>query len=152
VSSKNYAFTEWQQTTPFGVLNGGVPGNASNTFPLNDSAQPWFRDRLDALRSGRIPTAEYPDGYLGTLNTRRGDRLQSSGGENRRSYERGVHVGSRVPPSAYFWPDDFNPALGLSLQAQGKKFAPSGDVTDRLTNDGKPGPGLPRSPVPPWRS
>lgn len=129
-------FTEWHQ--------GGHPaGMASNTYPIHGGAQPWFKDRLDALRSARTPEADYPDGYLGTVRTRRQDRLAAHGGqaspsETRRSYERGVHVGSRVAPSAYFWPEHIHPQLGLHLQAEGKKFAPTGELIPQLTNSGKP--------------
>ena len=132
------SFTEWYQ--------GGGPGMASNTFPINHAPEPWFRDRLDALRSARIPSADYPDGYLETVRTRRQDRLVAHGGgqahssETQRSYERGVHVGARVSPQAYFWTEELNPTLGLELQARGQKFAPQGEMIAILTNDGKPGP------------
>lgn len=126
------AFTQWGGT--------GGPGMAGNTFPMHGVPEPWFKDRLDALRSARTPEAQYPDGYLGTVRTRRQDRVAAHGGQSTpsRSYERGVHVGSRVSPNAYFWNDDIHPQLGLQLQARGKKFAPSGEVIPQLTNSGKP--------------
>jgi hypothetical protein len=135
-------FTSWQQLTPMGVQTGGVPGNASNTFPINSGPEPWFRDRLDAVRSGRLPSAGYPDGYLGTVRTRREDRLVQHGGtrQTQRSYERGIHVGARVSPDAYFWTNEVNPQLGLRLQAAGAKFAPQGEALTHLVNGGKPGP------------
>jgi len=141
-------FTSWMANTPMGQQTGGVPGHASNTFPINNGPEPWFRDRLDALRSGRIatPSAQYPDGYLQTVRTRREDRLIAHGGgvshsgETKKSYERGIHVGARVSPNAYFWNDDMYPQLGLDLQAEGSKFAPQGEALTHLGNDGKPGP------------
>lgn len=136
------SFSPWQNLTPMGIQTGGAPGNASSTFPINNAPEPWFRDRLDALRSARIPTAEYPDGYLGTVRTRREGRLVQHGGhqQTKRSYERGIHVGARVQPEAYFWTDEVNPYLGLEHQAVGSKFAPQGEVETHLMNGGKPGP------------
>lgn len=130
------SFSEWGGT--------GGTGMASNTFPMHAGPEPWFKDRLDALRSARIPSADYPDGYLETVRTRRQDRLVAHGGgqaspsEARRSYERGVHVGSRVSPHAYFWSEELHPQLGLQLQARGQKFAPQGELIPQLTNSGKP--------------
>jgi hypothetical protein len=61
------------------------------------------RGDLDFLRLGvgRTPSAEYPDGYLGTMRSRRDDRgmptdtlldsLKSR--QNQRGYQRGVHKG-----------------------------------------------------------
>lgn len=139
-----HAFTEWQYLPPMGQQTGGAPGNASNTFPINNAPEPWYRSRLDAVRSGRVPEAEYPSGYLGTTRTRREDRTVAHGGNNtggtEKSYARGVHVGSRVPPDAYFWPEDVYPSLGLELQAKGRRFAPSGELDALLVNGGKPGP------------
>lgn len=136
------SFSPWQNLTPMGIQTGGAPGNASSTFPINNAPEPWFRDRLDALRSARIPTSEYPDGYLGTVRTRREDRLVQHGGtrQTQRSYERGIHVGARVSPEAYFWTTEVNPHLGLEHQAIGKKFAPQGELLTHLVNGGKPGP------------
>ena len=139
------SFTEWMHLPPMGVQTGGAPGSASNTFPINNAPEPWFRDRLDAARSARIPSAEYPSGYLGTTRTRREDRLVQGGGsahsgETKKSYERGIHVGARVSPEAYFWNEELHPALGLELQARGQKFAPQGEAATHLVNDGKAGP------------
>ena len=130
-------FTQW-------ATHDATHGHASNSFPLNNAPEPWFRDRLDAIRSAKIPSAEYPDGYLGTTRTRREDRLVQHGGNNtggtEKSYLRGVHVGSRVQPDAYFWSDAVSNTMGIELQAQGKKFAPQGEAVQHLINDGKPGP------------
>lgn len=136
------SFTQWQYLDPLGVQTGGAPGNASKTFPINNAPEPWFRDRQDAVRSARIPSAEYPDGYLATVRTRRQDRLVQHGGmrQNKRGYERGIHAGSRVPVESYFWTDAVHPSMGLELQAKGQKFAPQGEIMTHLVNDGKPGP------------
>lgn len=140
----NAAFTQWMNLTPMGQQNGGSVGAASQTYPLHGVPEPFFRDRGDALRAGRIPSAEYPDGYLGTIRSRRQDRLVQHAGQrshqNRRNYERGIHVGARVDPQNYFWTEDFNPQSGLEAQAAGVRFAPRGPQQEvlHLANGGKP--------------
>lgn len=86
-----------------------------------------FRDPLDARRSmmgNRMPQAEYPDGYLGTIVSRRNDRMLNSF-KNRlteRSYQRGVHKGERIDQGDYFWPDQFNPQTAIRYEARGLKW------------------------------
>jgi hypothetical protein len=81
---------------------------------------PVARDPLDATRIGvgRVPSAEYPDGYLGTIRSRRDDRLLDSikSRVNQKAYQRGVHKGERIEPSMYFWPDSINPMMGIQRQ------------------------------------
>lgn len=133
------AFSQWQYLDPLGQQTGGVPGSASKTYPLMGIPEPWFRDKIDALRAARIPSAEYPDGYLGTVRSRRQDRLTSHGGRHtQRSYQRGVHVGSRVDPQAYFWVDEIHPKAGLEAQAKGERWQMTPDPNTHLVNDGKP--------------
>lgn len=83
------------------------------------------RDALDAQRMGvgRIPSAEWPDGYLGTIRSRRDDRLLDAVKDNlnRRSYQRGVHVGSRIDPGDYTWPTNMRPDRGLKAEARGQR-------------------------------
>lgn len=84
---------------------------------------PSVRSNLDFMRLGvgRVPSAEYPDGYLGTLTTRRrDDRLLDSikNNVNKKAYQRGVHKGERVEPSAYYWPAELQPTRGLSRQSK----------------------------------
>jgi len=69
-------FTPWQYLPPY---NFGAPGNA-NTVGGGGGMGPYFRDALDAKRSAynQTPESMWPDGYLGTINTRRGDRLLDS--------------------------------------------------------------------------
>jgi hypothetical protein len=78
------------------------------------------RDSMDASRIGvgRVPSAEYPDGYLGTIRSRRDDRLLDSikSRVNQKAYQRGVHKGERIEPSMYFWPDGINPMSGIERQ------------------------------------
>lgn len=118
---------------------------------------PSVRSNLDFLRLGvgRVPSAEYPDGYLGTLVTRRrDDKLLDSikNNVNKKAYQRGVHKGERIEPSAYYWPEDLQPTRGLSRQLRAKKTnqdgvavffaernAPAAELTPapHLVNDGK---------------
>ena len=58
------------------------------------------------------------DGYLGTIRSRRDDRLLDSikNRVNQKSYQRGVHKGERIEASMYFWPDAVNMDSGLQRQ------------------------------------
>ena len=94
------------------------------------------RDAMDARRlgAGRTPEAEYPDGYLGTIQSRREDRLLTDLKKRLgdRSYQRGVHKGERIDPSDYLWPAEFTPDRGLAMQARGLRQAPLSNDTERL--------------------
>ena len=88
------------------------------------------RSDMDYLRLGvgRKPEAEYPDGYLGTIRTRRDDRGRPNSTSDKvldsmktrvgqRSYQRGVHRGERIDPSDYYYPDGFEPDIsGLNCK------------------------------------
>jgi hypothetical protein len=132
-------------------------GNGFNGYN-NQGGQgtPVARGELDAIRigTGRVPSAEYPDGYLGTIRSRRDDRLLDSikNRVGQKSYQRGVHKGERIEGSAYFWPQDLAFDRGLRRQARAKQvningvfvfMAPKGAPDIRLTpaphlvNDGK---------------
>lgn len=93
-----------------------------------------FRDILDAKRAmvGRTPNAEYADGYLGNITDRREDKMMQTVRNNARSYTRGVHKGSKIAPTDYFWPDDFNPMTGLEHQRRHKKWTAQGSPVERL--------------------
>ena len=117
---------------------------------------PVARGDLDAIRigTGRVPTAEYPDGYLGTIRSRRDDRLLDSikNRVGQKAYQRGVHKGERIEASAYFWDREFNDQMGIKRQSKAKYvnnngammyMTPKGAPDIRLTpaphlvNDGK---------------
>ena len=87
------------------------------------------RDKNDALRIGvgKTPSAEYPDGYLGTIRSRRDDKgkpyaasdtvLDSlKARQTQRGYQRGVHKGERIDPGEYMWPENFKPDRRLKLR------------------------------------
>ena len=88
------------------------------------------RSDLDAIRigTGRVPSAEYPDGYLGTIRSRRDDRLLDSikSRVGQKAYQRGVHKGERIEPSAYFWSPEFNDQMGIQRQSKAKYDAQAG--------------------------
>jgi hypothetical protein len=94
------------------------------------------------MGGGKLPEAEYPDGYLGTIRSRREDRLldavKTKIGD--RNYQRGVHKGLRIEPQDYFWPPELQPDRGLQLEARGVKNAPLGTTTEQILY----GRGLPR--------
>jgi len=91
---------------------------------------PFAHDQLDALRMywRRTPEAQYPDGYLGTVPSRRGDRLLDGlkARTTNRPYSRGVHKGERVDTRDYFWPPEFNLWSALEAQAKGERFVSPG--------------------------
>jgi len=89
------------------------------------------RSSMDFLRMGvgRAPQAEYPDGYLGTIRSRRDDKgkpyaisdtvLDSlKARQNQRGYQRGVHKGERIDPGEYMWPDGLKPDRRLKVAAK----------------------------------
>jgi hypothetical protein len=97
---------------------------------MGGQGMPVARGELDAIRigTGRVPSAEYPDGYLGTIRSRRDDRLLDSI-KNRlgqKSYQRGVHKGERIEPSMYYWSPDFNAEMGLKRQGKAKQVLENG--------------------------
>jgi hypothetical protein len=112
------------------------------------------RSDLDAIRigTGRVPSAEYPDGYLGTIRSRRDDRLLDSikSRVGDKQYQRGVHKGERIEGSSYYWGPEFNDQMGIKRQMRAKydaaggvwrvpRQAPSWQITapPHLVNDGK---------------
>jgi hypothetical protein len=118
---------------------------------------PVARGGLDFMRLGvgRVPSAEYPDGYLGTLLTRRrDDRLLDSlkNNLNKKAYQRGVHKGERIEPAGYYWPKELSAESGIARQAratlknvdganvyQSMRARPQYELTPapHLVNDGK---------------
>lgn len=106
---------------------------------------PYAHDQLDEIRMywRRTPEAQYPDGYLGNINPRRGDRLLDGlkRRQTNRPYTRGVHKGERIDPIDYAWPPEFNLWSGLEHQAAGVRFSPPGLGEDleyeRTPTDGR---------------
>ena len=106
------------------------------------SGTPVARSDLDGIRigTGRVPSAEYPDGYLGTIRSRRDDRLLDSikNRVGQKAYQRGVHKGERIEPSSYFWAPEFGAQDGLKRQMKAVPVMNNGVVTyqvPRFTQD-----------------
>ena len=120
-------FTPWQGRN---YPAGDAPFRAAEV----SGPQPFFHDGLDALRSmyRRTPDAQYPDGYLGTVESRRKDRLYD-GLKSRtqvKPFSRGVHKGERLDGREYFWPPEFQPFDGLQAQSEGMKYVIPGALMD----------------------
>jgi hypothetical protein len=130
--------SEWQLLSPNGAPQPGAPVSGGGGTPLAG-----YRDILDARRSAatpRTPNAEYPDGYLGNINSRRSDRLLQAVQSRltQRNYQRGVHKGERIDQSDYFWPKDFNPQTGLEYEARGLKWSANGSTpVEQINHMGK---------------
>jgi len=84
------------------------------------------RSDMDFARMGvgRQPSAEYPDGYLGTIRSRRDDRSNGTdtvldslkNRQNQRAYQRGVHKGERIDPGQYYWPKGLEAERRLAVK------------------------------------
>ena len=108
---------------------------------MGGQGMPVARSDLDAIRigTGRVPSAEYPDGYLGTLRSRRDDRLLDSI-KNRlgqKSYQRGVHKGERIEPSMYYWSPEFNADMGIARQSKAKQVNVNGVMVFQVPRAGQ---------------
>lgn len=118
-----------------GLYGGNIVGHGT--------ALPSAISELDGARLGigRTPQAEYPDGYLGTIRSRRDDRLLDStkARVNQKSYQRGVHKGERIDQSDYFWPLELQPDRALKNQRRGLRTSFVEALTEppHLVNDGK---------------
>jgi hypothetical protein len=118
-----------------GLYGGNIVGHGT--------ALPNALSELDASRLGigRTPEAEYPDGYLGTIRSRRDDRLLDStkARVNQKSYQRGVHKGERIDQTDYQWLREWNPQTGIQNQMRGRKTVYVEHLTPPplLVNDGK---------------
>jgi hypothetical protein len=99
-------------------------GGLSGYNNMGGQGTPVARGDLDAIRigTGRVPSAEYPDGYLGTIRSRRDDRLLDSikSRIGQKAYQRGVHKGERIEPNAYYWDSEFNDQMGIQRQMKAK--------------------------------
>jgi hypothetical protein len=123
----------WQQTGTNGLQGYNNQGGYGG---------PVARGDLDGIRmgTGRVPSAEYPDGYLGTIRSRRDDRILDSvkNRVNQKAYQRGVHKGERIEPNAYFWTPDFSSNSGIQRQMKAKQVNVNGVMVwqmPRFTQD-----------------
>jgi len=137
----------WVDTQPGPTFPGGATvGGGGNAAVIN------YRSPLDAARAAKnkIPGAEYPDGYLGTITDRREDRLLERVQEKltERSYQRGVHKGSKIDNQDYFWPSGYDPMRRIRAEASYVqeentmnvvRYKPTGNPVEKLSHLGKPG-------------
>lgn len=136
---------DWQYLNVNGYPQPGSPATGGGGNPTTSTRADLvgFRSILDARRSmadGRTPSAAYPDGYLGTIKSRREDRLLQAVQSRltQRSYQRGVHKGERVDPSDYYWTPEVYPEAALEAQAQGIKWTQSpGTPQEQINHLGK---------------
>lgn len=111
------------------IQNLGAGGMYGTNTTYGGGGVPVARSELDFLRMGvgREPSAEYPDGYLGTIRSRRDDRGRASGTSDKvldsmklrlgqKSYQRGVHRGERIDPADYYYPSALQPDRGIKRQ------------------------------------
>lgn len=139
----------------------GAGGMYDTNTAYGGGGIPVARSELDFLRMGvgREPQAEYPDGYLGTIRTRRDDRGRPNSASEQvldslkvrlgqKSYQRGVHRGERIDPQDYFYPSALQPDRGIKTQMRAAQVgnllmaprqAPQFDFIPppHLVNDGK---------------
>lgn len=135
----------WVAQNPFNGASGGATYGGGGSYGTDGIT---FRDSLDARRSIAGRESQYPDGYLGTITDRHQDKLMQAVKDNlnKRSYQRGVHVGSKIGQDQYYWPDDFNPQSRLQTEATAiyngltydiPRAYPSGDPVEYLAHMGK---------------
>ena len=118
--------------------NLGAAGMSGTYTNYGGGGTPVARSELDFLRLGvgRAPQAEYPDGYLGTIRSRRDDRGRPSSTSDKvlnslkvrigqRSYQRGVHKGERIDSAGYYYPEGLENTRGIARQM---KSARDGNV------------------------
>lgn len=114
--------------------NLGAGGMYGTNTVYGGGGVPVARSEMDFLRMGvgRAPQAEYPDGYLGTIRSRRDDRGRSSSTSDtvlnslkvrvgQRSYQRGVHRGERIDVQDYYYPEGLDPMRGIRRQMKATK-------------------------------
>ena len=114
----------WQYLGASGFIGAYATtgGGGTPVVPRND---------MDYLRLGvgKAPQAEYPDGYLGTIRSRRDDRGRPASvsdtvldslkaRQNQRGYQRGVHKGERIDPGEYLWPSGLEPDRRLRARVK----------------------------------
>jgi hypothetical protein len=147
----------WQYLGASGYIGAYTTTGGGGTPVIPRSGMDFQR-----MGVGRAPQAEYPDGYLGTIRSRRDDKgkpyamsdtvLDSlKNRQNQRAYQRGVHKGERIDAAQYMWPKNLEPDRSLNQKNyrmtevdgavvfMGKRNAPQQDLAPapHLVNDGK---------------
>jgi len=130
----------------FGPVQRATSEYPAGDAPFNPSQmlgpQPVAHDYLDSVRMSwrSTPEATYPDGYLGTINTRRQDRLLDGlkQRQQQRPNTRGIHKGERLDQKDYFFPPEFNLWSGIERQMATTYWDPIANslATERFTPPG----------------
>ncbi|KUL44702.1 hypothetical protein ADL22_12220 [Streptomyces sp. NRRL F-4489] len=149
-------------SAPYQLPGAGsaVVGGGGSTHLTGAQTISQARRNLSAPRLGQ---AEYPDGYLGTVTSRRADRLANSGARtaqrnNNRPTTRGIHKGTRLSAADYQWPADFHPMTGIEHQLRGRRWTATGNPEGTPLRNPTKTPGTEdqprtdlRSLLPAWR-
>jgi len=144
--------SRWDNLNPSSNIQSLGAGGFFGVYSAGGGGIPVARSDLDFMRMGvgRVPHAVYPDGYLGTVKSRRDDRGRPQSESERvldsiksriteKSYQRGTHKGERIDPSDYYWPAALKPDRGIKNEMKGRKTAPAMNLTPapHLVNNGK---------------
>lgn len=143
----------WTNLSPNQNWQSLGAGGMFGSFNYGGGGTPAARSDLDQIRMGvgRVPHAEYPDGFLGTTRSRRDDKGKPNAVSevvldslktriNQRSYQRGVHKGERIDPGDYVWAPEWGNETGIKNQMRGRRTALVDIRTVlpvKLVNDGK---------------
>ena len=144
----------WQYLGASGYIGAYTTTGGGGTPIVPRSGMDFAR-----LGVGRAPQAEYPDGYLGSIRSRRDDKGNGTdtvldslkNRQNQRAYQRGVHKGERIDPAQYMWPEGLepdrrvNPKMFKQIDNDGSlvmitaRYAPDQELVPapHLVNDGK---------------
>lgn len=145
--------TSWGNLSANQNWNSLGAGGFFGSFAVGGGGVPSARSDLDQIRMGigRVPSAEYPDGFLGTTRSRRDDKGKPYGTSevvldsmrtrlNQKAYQRGVHKGERIDPGDYVWSSDWGNETGIKNQMRGRRTTLTQGTTSlpvKLINDGK---------------
>lgn len=150
------AHQNWQYLGASGYIGSYATTGGGGTPVVPRSDMDYLR-----LGVGKAPQAEYPDGYLGSIRSRRDDKgkpyatsdtvLDSlKARQTQRGYQRGVHKGERIDPGEYMWPAGLQPDRRMNMTVTPQendggllltvnRYAPKSSLAPHphLVNDGK---------------
>lgn len=118
-------------------------GNNVIRYDYPQTPEPFYRNTFDMRLMGirQTPEAQYPDGYLGSFQSRqsRDNFLRKlSKRATEVPYARGVHKGERIEPIDYQWTPEVNMRSGVINQARGRRWAPAGKPVELIPRAGIP--------------
>lgn len=118
-------------------------GNNVIRYDYPQQPEPFYRSVFDMRLMGirQTPEAQYPDGYLGSFQSRtsKDNFLRTlSKRATEVPYGRGVHKGERIDPQDYRWTPDVNPKAGIINEMSGRRWAPTGEPVAMIPRAGIP--------------